>query len=713
MDIDKKIIPKVSNKTLREMLEQGVKDAQTALAGKTIPDDEGHFGESRQLLPFQILKASGVEVEGLEKARAVDVALERVLRGITRGLSENDFVKAAILLTYGMILESYNKEDFRHVYRLSLISGFSRHTIEEWLRKAIVIVSLAENYEGRSLLDRFREWIEFLGTPLWLPEKFKEPCEEFGVDITEILQEEDYRFVATLRKYSNYLDEALGDRTYEAVRRLTREWLPDGISQKLHGIYQKKVNTEAQKHITQNMSVTEAIDTVQKFYDEVGFKSHEGTILPVRLQDLPEPPPIEAMDPVIFEMIPQKLRVGLMSSVAYSTKIKQIEIIFLGGPRIGHSGILIKTDTGGVLLDYGLSVANQRIPWWEPELEMIDTVLISHAHLDHVGGLPILYDKFEGKWCSTGLTAAVSRLLLEDALNVGTPLPPRKRDRTDLVSRYNRRNIDRAIRNHVELEIEKSSEVAPGIVVTPLEASHIPGSAAYLFDIEGVQILYTGDFNLDQSLILPGASLPTNPDYVIFDGTYWGREDFNRTQVLHQMEEIIKNHGPVIIPTFAVGRSQEMLTLLEQIGATQSKNVIVAGLAEKVTKISGYEGHWHALKSGQTKLQEDDILVAGGGMMNGGLAKEHFEQQRDNPNAAIVLCGYLAPRTPGWNLLHGFEDHQCRVQYARLSAHSSASQLQAYVKECTGKRIMVHTPTEQEPRGIKIPRPSERIIIKT
>ncbi len=712
MDLDDSIVPRVANKYLREILDRGMRDARDAAQGKSIPDGEGLFGESRQFVAFQVIRAAKKEPDVLDEALAANAVLELILLGRTSRISKDQFINAATLLVYGLIFGLYNKDDLRHAYRLSLTTKYSHKDIEQWLRKAIVVISVAEGHEGRELLSRIREWIEFLGTPLWPPEMFVEPCNELGIDISDILQEEDYRLVTTLRKYKDYIEEAVSNKTYESVRKLTREWLPDGISRKVHRIYRARVNAEAQKLVSPEMTVADAIEAVSRYYDQVGFKSHDGTVLPVRLQDLPNPPPIEAMDPALFEMIPQGLRVGLMSSVAYSSKITRIEILFLGGPRIGHSGILIKTNTGGILLDYGLSVANQRMPWWEPELEMIDTVLVSHAHLDHVGGLPILYDKFEGKWCSTGLTAAISRLLLEDALNVGTPLPPRKRDRTDLVSRYNRRNIDRAIRSHVPLEIGKSSEVAAGVVVTPIAASHIPGSAAFLIDIEGVQILYTGDFNLDQSLILPGANLPTKADYVMFDGTYWGREDFDRTYVLHQMEEIVQNHGPVIIPAFAVGRSQEMLVLLEKIGATQVRNVIVAGLAEKVTKISGFEGHWSALKTGKVSLQEDDILVAGGGMMNGGLAKEHFELQRDNPNAALVLCGYLAPRTPGWNLLHGYEKHKCRVQYARLSAHSSASRLQDFAKEFTGKRIMVHTPVERSPRGIKIPRPGERIVIK-
>ncbi len=403
----------------------------------------------------------------------------------------------------------------------------------------------------------------------------------------------------------------------------------------------------------------------------------------------------------------------LLPSVAYSTKTKKIEIIFLGGPRIGRSGIIIKTDTGGILLDFGMSVANHRIPEWVPELEMIDTVLISHSHLDHVGGLPILFEEFSGKWCSVGPTGGVTKILLDDALKIGTPFPPRKHDKHDLISRFNESNVQKVTKSHVKLEYGKSNEVGPGIVVTPIDACHIPGSAAYLIDIEGVKILYTGDFNMDKSALFPGANLPTDADYVIFDGTYWAREDFDRSKVREQFSKTIASHGPVIIPSFAVGRSQEILIMLDELGITKNRNVMVTGMAERVTKMVGVTGNWQSMKKNRIHLEESDVLVAGGGMMSGGLARHHFNEQRNNPKAAVMPCGYMAPRTPGWNLLHGYEPHECTVEYARLSAHSSATNLETYIKSCKGKRIMVHTPFISQAKGIMIPKYKERIVIPT
>jgi putative mRNA 3-end processing factor len=218
---------------------------------------------------------------------------------------------------------------------------------------------------------------------------------------------------------------------------------------------------------------------------------------------------------------------------------------------------------------------------------------------------------------------------------------------------------------------------------------------------------------MDTSVLFPGARLPPDSDVTIFDGTYWGREDFSRERVTSQLEDVIRNNGPVIIPSFAVGRSQEVLMMLEHIGITKRRNVIVAGMAEQVTKVCGYSGGWSAIKKNKASLDKEDILVSGGGMMGGGLAREHFEEHRNNPQAAVVLCGYLARRTPGWNLLWGHEKHACRVEYARLSAHTSSTKLQGWVASCSGKKVMVHTPVGEPPIGITIPAHSTRIILET
>jgi putative mRNA 3-end processing factor len=648
----------------------------------------------------------------LTKAEAADAILMETFRDAREDPTSADIIQSMTLCLYGLILGNYNEEDFRYLYRYSLRHVRNQGQIESWLRKALVFLAATKHDSASEVMSEVRLWLQFLGAPVFSPSLFSEAGDDFDVDIKKVLDSEDLRLVDALTRHPQYVREAVEGKPFMEVMEACREWTPDALLSELLAVAKEQVYATAESLVSQDMSVRDSLDVMKKHFKANQFQSHKDAVLPVRLQQLDAPPPGEAIDPVIFELIPQKLRMGLLPSVAYSSKTKRIEIIFLGGPRIGRSGILIKTDTGGVLLDFGLSVANHMIPEWVPELEMIDTILVSHAHLDHVGGLPVLFDKFDGKWCSVGPTGGITKVLLTDAVKVGTPLPPRRYNKLDLISRYNEENIKKVTDNHVRLEYGKSNEVGPGIVVTPIEACHIPGSAVYSIDIEGVKILYTGDFNSDGSVLFPGANIPTDSDYIIFDGTYWDREDFDRKKVSETVSNIIANHGPVIIPSFAVGRSQEMLMILENLGVTKNRNVIVAGMADRITNLVGVQGHWQSLKKNKEHLDKDDVLVAGGGMMGGGLARYHFNEQRNNENAAVVLCGYLAPRTPGWNLLHGYEPHKCKLEYARLSAHSSASNLRSFANSCSGKKIMVHTPIEKAPKGIVVPDYRERITIK-
>ncbi|MHA1950344.1 MAG: MBL fold metallo-hydrolase [Candidatus Thorarchaeota archaeon] len=706
-------IPKTKNKMIQTMFNHAETDLQAVAKGKKVSDEPGIFGESREFLVFELSRMKEEPIDTLTKAISAQEVLMEIFRDIRNDPTVSDIVQSLTLGLYGLILGNYNGEDFRHIYRYSLRHVRNQQKIEVLLRKALVVLAACLHDDEKEMMSEIRYWLQFLGAPVFSPASFVKPGEELGVDIKSVVDSDELKLVDAITRHPQYIREAIEDRPFFDVYSASKEWTPDGLQSELLSISRKKAYKEAQGAVGEDMNVAQSFEVVKSHFEKEQFRTHKKSVLPIQLQKLPSPPPGEAMDPVIFELIPQKLRMGLLPAVAFSRKTKSIEIIFLGGPRIGRSGILIKTDTGGVLLDFGISVANHRIPDWVPEIEMVDTILVSHGHLDHLGGLPILYDKFDGKWCSVGPTGGIAKILLNDALKVGTPAPPRRFDKFDLVSKFNEDNIKKTTENHVRLEYGKSSEVSPGIVVTPIDACHIPGSAAYSIDIEGTKILYTGDFNMDESALFPGASLPTDSDYVIFDGTYWGREDFDRKVVSDTMSSIISSHGPVVIPSFAVGRSQEILTILDNLGVTKNRKVMVTGMADRVTNLVGVTGSWESMKKNKVHLNEDDVLVAGGGMLGGGLARFHFNEQRNNPKAAIILCGYLAPRTPGWNLLHGYEPHECKLEYARLSAHSSAGNLQTYINSCSGKRFIVHTPSEKAPKGLTMPDYRERIIIKT
>jgi putative mRNA 3-end processing factor len=712
MELKEDLLPDLQNDAIRKLLDSGLKSANTAIEGDFQPQHSSVFGESLELLPFEIIRKAEIETESLEKANNVHQRLLDTFRDEIDHQETDEFLESMNLCAFGVLLDNFTDEDFRYLYRYSLRKSMDIDEIHNHLKNLISMLAASNARDEETVLGNVRHWLHFLGAPFFPPSDFIEPALQWGIDLNQKIASEDYRLVESLYKYPDYIEEAVQGRPFLEVYESVKEWLPDAMLKHIHDRAQKEAYEAAGNMLNGETSISGTHKKIRTLFKDIGYQSHSESTLPVRIQKLPNPPPAEEIEPVVFEMIPEKMRMNMLPAVAYATDTKEIEIVFIGGPRIGHSGIVIKTNNGSILLDFGLSVANQRIPEWIPELNALDSVLISHAHLDHIGALPILFDSYEGKWCATGITGAITKELLEDAIKVGTPLPPRREDKRDLISKFTGKNISRVTKNHVSLEKGKSVEVGPGIIATPVDACHIPGSVAYIIDIEGIRILYTGDFNLDQSVLFPGASLPADCDYVIFDGTYWGREDFNRAAVANLLSEVAEKQGPVIIPSFAVGRSQEILKILDEIGVTSKRNVMVAGLAERITKMVGLKGEWEGMKKNKVELDKHDVLVAGGGMMGGGLARYHFKQHRNNPDAAVIPCGYLAPRTPGWNLVNGFEPHECRVAYARLSAHSSSENLRQYIDRCKGKPIIVHTPSTEIPKGITMPDLRQRIRIK-
>ncbi|MEM2143630.1 MAG: MBL fold metallo-hydrolase, partial [Candidatus Thorarchaeota archaeon] len=529
-----------------------LRDALACVTERRHPDFRGLFGETGELIVCALSHAIGADASWLATGEHVYRSLENVYLQQARGADEATLRDCISFCTYGVLVGVYDREDFRYLVRISLSTRRDSTAIERHVRSAIVFLSAASEEQPRPFLSRVREWIDYTGISLCLPSDLAEEARSAGIDIDSVLQEEDFRLVSTLVRHPAYVDEATEGRRYVDLRQATQEWLPDSLSSEVLASCLRRAYSNAQREITSEDSVEDAIDKVEGVFIREGISSGPGSVLPINLHRLPAPPAIELSNTIVLELVPDRLRKSLLGSVVYSRKTRRIEVFFLAGTEIGRSGILVRTDTACILMDYGLSVANLRVPRWIPEIEMVDCVLVSHAHLDHVGGLPILYETYRGNWCSVGLTGPISSILLDDAMRVGMPTSSGRIPPEEPVRGVSAASLRRVMDSHVSLEYGKTAELAGGIMVTPIPASHIPGSAGFIIDIEGVRILYTGDFNAERSALFEGASLPTDCDLTIYDGTYWQREDFDRDRAAGQIAEVIADHGPVIIPSFAV-----------------------------------------------------------------------------------------------------------------------------------------------------------------
>ena len=227
-----------------------------------------------------------------------------------------------------------------------------------------------------------------------------------------------------------------------------------------------------------------------------------------------------------------------------------MELTFLGGAReVGRSAVLVNDD---LLVDFGVKTG-------EPTLYPVvspspDAVVVSHGHLDHVGALPTLMSDFPPVY-GTPPTRQLARTLGEDTLKLGT----RRFQREDLM-RLSQAWEDRGY----------GETFVPGTTdydVTIHDAGHIPGSASVVIDDGKDRLLYTGDINTTPTRLLEPAAEPPSVDTVVVESTYFEHEHTDRDELerrfVDSVRETLYEGGDVIVPVFAIGRTQEILMVFE------------------------------------------------------------------------------------------------------------------------------------------------------
>lgn len=192
-----------------------------------------------------------------------------------------------------------------------------------------------------------------------------------------------------------------------------------------------------------------------------------------------------------------------------------MRIKFLGGAgEVGRLAVFIKTSTNGVLLDYGVSFDANDKPMFPLHIRPKDitAAFLSHAHLDHSGGIPSLYVSAKMPLYATPLTMELSDLMYTDTIKLsGYYLP------------YTQEEVRETMSNAFPLTYGEPVEIGRDAVLTTFNAGHIPGSAIGVIEIEGKVVVFTGDFNTVDTNMLRGAdvyNLPKSPDVVIMEATY-------------------------------------------------------------------------------------------------------------------------------------------------------------------------------------------------
>lgn len=432
-------------------------------------------------------------------------------------------------------------------------------------------------------------------------------------------------------------------------------------------------------------------------------------------------------------------------------KNNYVRITALGGfMEVGRSAILVETRESKVLLDFGVNTGildnpSKAYPIIDfLKLDELDAVIVSHAHLDHVGLVPLLYKYgYRGPLYVTRPTRDLMLVMLKDMVEVA-----RKNNK---YVPYSEKDLVTMIAHTITVDYEEVTDVAPDIKLTMYNAGHLLGSSIVHLHIGmGLyNIVYTGDFKFADTRLLPRAHTEfPRVEALIMESTYGASLQEPRQQAEEKLIQIVRRtverKGVVLIPVFAAGRGQEILLVLNE--AMNSKllpeiPIYVEGLVNEVTLIHMqypehlnkkvrdqiFEGNNPFTRenvivvdkpSNRADIVEDkpSIIIATNGMLNGGPMVDYFRLLAGDPNSALVFVGYQAEGTLGRAIKDGAREVPMVVEGGKIetvkvqlevhsidgfSGHSDQRELLAYVKHMNPKpkKIILN---HGEPNAIQV-----------
>ena len=400
------------------------------------------------------------------------------------------------------------------------------------------------------------------------------------------------------------------------------------------------------------------------------------------------------------------------------------------------SNFLLEADDKKILVDCGLTQGEKLADDinWDPfayDPKSIDILFVSHAHVDHLGRIPkLLHEGFRGKIYSTEPTKALAGPMLDDTAGI-----LEKNTELGLDKIYTEENTKLALSLWQGFAYHEEIKITDSLSVTFRNAGHILGSAMVEFKFNGKKIMFTGDLGNSPSPILPDTDKVTDVDYLVMESVYGDRNhesrDDRRQYLQEAIEENYNRKGTLIIPTFSLERSQELLFELDAL--VQENRIPImpvffdSPLAIRLTEVfkkfrsyfneraqksmsSGkylfdFPGLHSTLQSEESKLIRDvpnpKIVIAGSGMSTGGRVVHHERHYLPDPNNTLLLTGYQSVGTPGRLIQEGVktvritgEDIVVRAHVVTISGysgHKDSDGLLAFVEDMqdTVKKIFV------------------------
>ncbi len=379
-----------------------------------------------------------------------------------------------------------------------------------------------------------------------------------------------------------------------------------------------------------------------------------------------------------------------------------MKIGFLGGAReVGRIGVSVKSEKTQFLLDYGVMLDREPgFPMHVPPKE-VDALILTHSHLDHSGALPIFYIEGKRPLYTNKLNLELTQLLIRDFIHLsGYYLP------------FEYLELGAMMRSNKHLDFNAKEEVGD-MQFQLINAGHTPGSAHVLVEANGKRLLYTGDFNTDESKLLPGATMDYGDlDAVIIESTYANEDHTERAELekrfVEACTEVVEKGGIVLVPAFGVGRSQEMATILAAHhfehpitldGMTREASRIIMNYKDflrdpKMFMDAMHSADWvEGWRDRRRAIKTPGVIISTAGMLKGGPAAFYMSKLGKRANNAVFLVSYQIPGTPGKELLDKgictidgkVRKVKARYEHFDFSSHCGASQLKDALRKLGGK----------------------------